>query len=279
MRSKLIVSSSIILAVIAATGCSREFPASKDVVGAEVAEETQSSEDITEASVSTGATIESTTEIITEVQTETKETKMFLYGGEWIDLVPYSLEYEDESREGSTVGWDGDTYVMPADLAKDVSDYIEESIEAEYNATKEESEYVNLLEEAYKVANEEQKKKLDELKEKDSTFGADYQRAIKEIMGEIAPDAERLTYEKVLEVLKDTEGMVFADNWEAGAYLKNKFNEIAGAPDYTGGSGMDSYVYYLDEDKKYIDIAYGVVVYFDGKHSELIWMPVCEEDE
>ena len=105
--------------------------------------------------------------------------------------------------------------------------------------------YPELLEKSYALATPEQKAKLDKI-DKFMGYGK-YPRQIKTIMGILPEDTPYLTVEKATEALKKIpEGKSTGDtDWEYEVELL--FNEIAGAPDYVGGSGIYRRVYFTDE--------------------------------
>ena len=126
--------------------------------------------------------------------------------------------------------------------------------------------HLGLFESNYLVANEEQRAKLDELKEKHLGMEDEYVREIKIIMGELPEDTPRLTKEKALEIWEsgdyDTELFKHGGGFEAE--MERLFNQVAGAPDRRGGSGIDYWVYYTDDSgNSEIIIRFGSVIYYE----------------
>ena len=124
---------------------------------------------------------------------------------------------------------------------------------------------LDLFDSNYLVASEEQRAKLDELKEKHLGSENEYEREIKIIMGELPEDTPRLTKEKAIEICKTA---VFDKESEDSSYFEAEmgrlFDQAAGAPDRRGGSGIDYRVYYTDDSgKRGISVSLGCVEYFD----------------
>ena len=125
--------------------------------------------------------------------------------------------------------------------------------------------HLDLFESNYLVANEEQRAKLDELYDKYVNLSSEHEREIKIIMGELPEDTPRLTKEKAVEICKtavldkETEDSTFFET-----EIAKLFNQVAGAPDLNGGSGLDYKVYYTDDSgKRGISVSLGCVEYYD----------------
>ena len=127
----------------------------------------------------------------------------------------------------------------------------------------------DLYEKCLEVATEQQKRQLLKMRN-DSTPPEWRFREIKIIMGFISEDAPRLTLNDAKRICEefstDSDGI---DLYKIEGQLAEKFNEIAGAPDEDGGSGLRHYIYYLNDDKsESISIAGYEVTYYnktDGK--------------
>lgn len=76
------------------------------------------------------------------------------------------------------------------------------------------------------------------------------------ITGKLPAETPRLTLDQAKEICGQIEGSSFGTSAELESYIYRCFNQIAGAPDFYGGSGMVTIVYYLH----------------DNDHSELVWI-------
>lgn len=110
----------------------------------------------------------------------------------------------------------------------------------------------NFFEERIERAqNDAQKQTLQKL-EKNREYGwGDLERSALEVTGELSKDHRRLT-------LDDAQKVVTKNVTEEQAI--QLFNEIAGAPDFHGGSGIERTLYFLDDSgSEYIEISLGSV--------------------
>ena len=95
-------------------------------------------------------------------------------------------------------------------------------------------------------------------------------REIKTIMGEIPEDTPRLTVEvaericKAYPIPSENESPDKIDD-----DIEELFNEVAGAPDLDGGSGIHFRHYYLNDndDSEYIRLTDGIVRYVNKKNN------------
>ena len=124
--------------------------------------------------------------------------------------------------------------------------------------------YPELLEKSYAIANAEQKAKLDKI-DQFMDYGK-YPRQIKTIMGVLPEDAPYLTVEKAIEALPKIQS---PGNTEWEYKVERIFNEIAGAPDFVGGSGVLYWIYFTDEShSQYIRIRSGTVAIVNPETGE-----------
>lgn len=119
-----------------------------------------------------------------------------------------------------------------------------------------ESEYTKFIE---KATSQKQKDALLKL-EKDFSLGiGEWKRDALIIIGELPYDMKRLKIEDVKRIIKENE--------DESSRVK-AFNEIAGAPDWEGGSGIHRTIYFMDENRKdgiYIIANHVVHVMIDEK--------------
>ena len=79
------------------------------------------------------------------------------------------------------------------------------------------------------------------------------------LRGRIPADTPKLTLQKAIEIL---EGITEEEKNKTNIIVI-KFNEYAGAPDYSWGSGMDYRTYIVDEEKGlYLNVVNGAKVYY-----------------
>jgi hypothetical protein len=108
----------------------------------------------------------------------------------------------------------------------------------ELQPTNNESVYDSYLE---KAKTQEQKDALLALK-KDTSIGiGEWKRDALKIIGELPHDVKRIKIEDAERVIKE--------NKDQDAIIK-AFNEIAGAPDWEGGSGIHRIIYFIDNNHK-----------------------------
>lgn len=96
-----------------------------------------------------------------------------------------------------------------------------------------------------KAANEEQKEAIAQIKAATPLYG---ERAVKIVLGELPADQPRITEEQAKNIIsKIAAAKTGATTEEKTSQLLKEFNEIHGAPDYVGGSGIYRTVYILSE--------------------------------
>lgn len=125
----------------------------------------------------------------------------------------------------------------------------------------------NFYESSYAKATEAQKQELDIFLNKEnvklSMKIGEWLRSVMIITGDLAKDTPRLSLSQARDLYNDIkwkESSLDLDEWEAA--LAEKFNQIAGAPDFVGGSGINRYTYYLnDEGTEAVIILSGDVLY------------------
>ena len=107
----------------------------------------------------------------------------------------------------------------------------------------------DLYEQSMAVANSEQKKQLKAIRD-DLYFGyweEAYTRRIKTIMGLISEDAPYLTVEQAAEMIQEMkEEGILEDFFNHIELVRDRFNEIALAPDMDGGSGITDIRFSVD---------------------------------
>lgn len=97
-----------------------------------------------------------------------------------------------------------------------------------------------------KAVNQSQKDELNKLKKKTRLFGL-YKRDALIITNELPNDQKRLTLEEAENIIMEKKS--FND-------IIKSFNDIAGAPDWEGGSGTLRYYYYLDDKHSKVIVAF-----------------------
>lgn len=103
-----------------------------------------------------------------------------------------------------------------------------------------------------KAVNQSQKDELNKLKKKTALFGL-YKRDALIITNELPKDQKRLTLEEAENIIKERN--IPKDINSFNDIIKS-FNDIAGAPDWVGGSGMVRYFYYLDDKHSKVIVAF-----------------------
>ena len=127
----------------------------------------------------------------------------------------------------------------------------------------------DLFEDSYEIANEEQRAKLDALYEEYVGLSWEHEREIKIIMGELPEDTPRLTKEAAAEICGKVGAREYGSPEVFEGYVAYLFDQVAGAPDLNGGSGISYHTYYLDDSQEIaVRIAGGVVEYWDKTNGE-----------
>ncbi len=129
-----------------------------------------------------------------------------------------------------------------------------------------------LFQEAYPRANDKQKRQLTNIQDAYQLPG-DYTRQIMIIMGDLPRNTQRLSLskaEKICESIKEEYNAGNISDNELEYVICQRFNEIAGAPDFEGGSGIGRSIYHLnDTGSERLMVMFGVVIYWgegeDGK--------------
>lgn len=126
-------------------------------------------------------------------------------------------------------------------------------------------EEADLLTRSYQNASAEQKALLDNI-DTEEFLGAvgTYTKQIKIIMNELPSNTPHITLEQAVNICSmiDIDSYDNVDDFEYA--IAQQFNQIAGAPDFEGGSGIHRAVYFLDDDHStYIIITLGCVKYVD----------------
>ena len=106
----------------------------------------------------------------------------------------------------------------------------------------------DLYEKSYAKATDAQKKQLESIQTNTTSYGYahEYIKKVLIIMGELPADTPQITLAQAQVICKDIQerNLSFSEFTPA---LIAAFNEIAGAPDYDGGSGMRVIDYYLND--------------------------------
>ena len=128
----------------------------------------------------------------------------------------------------------------------------------------------DLFTKSYRIASEDQKARLDNI-QKEDFLGAvgTYTKQIKIIMNELPETVPNITKAQAIDICSEVnvEDYASADDFEYD--ITQRFNEIAGAPDFEGGSGFRRIVYFIDDaHSKYIIIRLGNVEYVDNETDE-----------
>ena len=141
-----------------------------------------------------------------------------------------------------------------------------------------EPQQVPYFEQLYNEATDEERKQIQSL-HPDISIIRWYPRDIMIVTGKMPADTSRLSKKKAIEICQELKSKHFDSKGEAFGYVLQRFNEIAGAPDYYGGSGWFTILYYCNEGEPeevvcismLSSIQYEKLV--DGKrYSELIYM-------
>lgn len=112
---------------------------------------------------------------------------------------------------------------------------------------------------------------LNELKEYASQFKFPdipeyYHRRIYQLMGLIPENAQRLTLEQAMRISKEIGPWKDGGMEEYEQRFIDAFNDIAKAPDYDGGSGIRTVIYFLNDDgTQNIEISCSYVRYTDAE--------------
>lgn len=121
----------------------------------------------------------------------------------------------------------------------------------------------------YEIATEEQRAKLDALYEEYAGLSWEHEREMKIIMGELPEDTPRLTREDAERICASVDVKEHEYFEEFEEYVAGLFNEIAGAPDLNGGSGIAHWVYYTDDSEQIgISVWCGTVTFYDETNGE-----------
>lgn len=142
--------------------------------------------------------------------------------------------------------------------------------------------YDELYDVCYDMANNDQKLQLENIQVKEvcGTKGnGNYVRDILIIMDEIPADTPRLTKEDAIRICESIEGP-FSNMREKEFAIVELLNEIAGAPDYDGGSGVQRRIYLINETgSEYVKVSHGRVRYVNEETGEsVILYPIDNEE-
>lgn len=121
----------------------------------------------------------------------------------------------------------------------------------------------------YSIASDEQKALLDNI-EKDSSLGAvgTYTKQIKIIMNDLPETMPYLTKEQAISLCSTLNLGDYISTDEFEYAVAQLFNQVAGAPDFEGGSGIHRAIYYTDDTHaQYIVIRLGQVEYVDNQEN------------
>jgi hypothetical protein len=172
--------------------------------------------------------------------------------------------YTDEVNPTATTS-EGNTIPTETSQATETSLSTETSMPTETSKFTALPEYrKDLLEWAYDQATDEQKQKLDEIKnDKSITLPGQWTKRILIVMNELPIDTPMLSL-SIVETILLKESVrafdVYSDEFTQA--VVNEFNIIAGAPDYEGGSGTYQYEYFLNnEHTQIILVVLGTVKY------------------
>lgn len=89
-----------------------------------------------------------------------------------------------------------------------------------------------------------------------------YERETKIANGELSTNHQRLTIEQAIQICEAFPKDNYTMLGEFECEICKRFNEIAGAPDYTGGNGIQSTYYYLNDDfTESLIVSLGRVIY------------------
>lgn len=108
----------------------------------------------------------------------------------------------------------------------------------------------SFYESAYANATIEQKEELDKIiADKSIGLPGEWRRPILIAIGDMPKDQPRLSAEQAAELFDSKErGNWFLEDSEISE-LEREFSNIAGAPDFVGGSGIERSIYFLNDDR------------------------------
>ena len=128
----------------------------------------------------------------------------------------------------------------------------------------------DLYEKSYAKATDAQKKQLESIQTNTTSYGyaQEYTKQILIIMGELPADTPQITLAQAQAICKDIQerNLSFSEFTPA---LIAAFNEIAGAPDYNGGSGMRVIDYYLNDRQTELLRLTGISVLYINKEADI----------
>jgi hypothetical protein len=123
----------------------------------------------------------------------------------------------------------------------------------------------SFYESAYAKATSEQKVELDRIIADKSHGWGEWIRPVLIAIGELPKDQPRLSAEQAAELYDSKEISALEGDVKNKALL-SKFNKIAGAPDFFGGSGIERAVYFLNDDRSEV-----IFLFFPGDISHLLY--------
>jgi hypothetical protein len=111
----------------------------------------------------------------------------------------------------------------------------------------------DLLEWAYTQASDEQKRQLDVIKNDKSMLlpPGQWTKRILVVMNELSADTPMLTMDQIKAIFlkENIKSLYGIDSKKFQHLILGEFNQIAGAPDYEGGSGVYGYTYFLNAER------------------------------
>lgn len=143
--------------------------------------------------------------------------------------------------------------------------------------------YSDLFDRCYAKATPAQKDQLEELLQSEILYYSpkDHIKQVLIIMGELPADTPRITLEQALAIFDEMREQAREDPSIAAEFeweLIRRFNEIAGAPDFSGGSGMVRTTYCLTDDQtEYLQFTDYRVFYGNDNTGELEYLLYCSE--
>ena len=171
-------------------------------------------------------------------------------------------------------GWiNGEAYWLPKAFIDTVENWYQMPMEeqlAEHS--------VSFYERVYAQASPTERRKLELLypEIRDPQRVSEYCREIRITAGLAPDDMPRITLEQAKELCREVQEEIENDYQAQLSELIARLNEITGGPDWVGGSGFPTSIYYLDEGKtagiSIIHLGLGLVMYYGGDGTKTVLM-------
>ena len=128
-----------------------------------------------------------------------------------------------------------------------------------------------LFQEAYQRANDKQRRQLTNIDDMLQLPG-DYTRQIMIIMGDLPRNTPRLSLSEAKKICESIQTEYDTGSLQGEAVeqtICQRFNEVAGAPDFEGGSGIGRTIYYLnDTGSERLIVMFTYISYINGNDAK-----------